>query len=247
MGTRILLFTSVLCLLLCASCTTSNKVAYFQNAQDTTYRQKIGIIEAPFQQGDILSIVVSSRSREASADFNSIDPIFKGYLVDREGNVLLPTLGKIQVAGLTKKQLQEKITNLILSKQLLVEPLVDIRFTNFEVTILGEVSHPSVIQVPSEQISLVKALAYAGDLTIYGKRENVLIVREEDGIRKTRHINLNSSDFLNSEYYYLRPNDLIYVEPNNDRIALSGRKQQVLPLALTGLSFLFVVFDKLIK
>jgi polysaccharide export outer membrane protein len=222
-------------------------VAYFQNAQDTTYRQKIGIIEAPFQQGDILSIVVSSRSREASADFNSIDPIFKGYLVDREGNVLLPTLGKIQVAGLTKKQLQEKITNLILSKQLLVEPLVDIRFTNFEVTILGEVSHPSVIQVPSEQISLVKALAYAGDLTIYGKRENVLIVREEDGIRKTRHINLNSSDFLNSEYYYLRPNDLIYVEPNNDRIALSGRKQQVLPLALTGLSFLFVVFDKLIK
>lgn len=247
MGTRILLFTSVVCLLLCASCTTSNKVAYFQNAQDTTYRQKIGIIEAPFQQGDILSIVVSSRSREASADFNSIDPIFKGYLVDREGNVLLPTLGKIQVAGLTKKQLQDKITNLILSKQLLVEPMVDIRFTNFEVTILGEVSHPSVIQVPSEQISLVKALAYAGDLTIYGKRENVLIVREEDGIRKTRHINLNSSDFLNSEYYYLRPNDLIYVEPNKDRIALSGRKQQVLPLALTGLSFLFVVFDKLIK
>lgn len=247
MGTRILLFTSVVCLLLCASCTTSNKVAYFQNAQDTTYRQKIGIIEAPFQQGDILNIVVSSRSREASAEFNSIDPIFKGYLVDREGNVLLPTLGKIQVAGLTKKQLQEKITGLILSKQLLVEPLVDIRFTNFEVTILGEVSHPTVIQVPSEQISLVKALAYAGDLTIYGKRENVLIVREEDGIRKTRHINLNSSDFLNSEYYYLRPNDLIYVEPNNDRIALSGRKQQVLPLALTGLSFLFVVFDKLIK
>lgn len=247
MGTRILLFTSVVCLLLCASCTTSNKVAYFQNAQDTTYRQKIGIIEAPFQQGDILNIVVSSRSREASAEFNSIDPIFKGYLVDREGNVLLPTLGKIQVAGLTKKQLQDKITGLILSKQLLVEPLVDIRFTNFEVTILGEVSHPSVILVPSEQISLVKALAYAGDLTIYGKRENVLIVREEDGIRKTRHINLNSSDFLNSEYYYLRPNDLIYVEPNNDRIALSGRKQQVLPLALTGLSFLFVVFDKLIK
>ncbi len=247
MGTRILLFTSVICLLLCASCTTTNKVAYFQNAQDTTYRQKIGIIEAPFQQGDILSIVVSSRSREASADFNTNDPIFKGYLVDRDGNILLPTLGKVQVAGLTKRQLQEKITNLILTKQLLVEPLVDIRFTNFEVTVLGEVGHPSVIQVPSEQISLVKALAYAGDLTIYGKRENVLIVREEDGIRKTRHINLNSSDFLNSEYYYLRPNDLIYVEPNNDRIALSGRKQQVLPLALTGLSFLFVVFDKLIK
>ncbi|MEI7734818.1 MAG: polysaccharide biosynthesis/export family protein [Ferruginibacter sp.] len=250
MGTRILFFTSVVCLLLCASCTTSNKVAYFQNAQDTTYRQKIGIIEAPFQQGDIIDIVISSRSREASADFNkapTADAKSTGYLVNRDGEIEIPSLGILKVAGLTKKQLKDNITNQILSKKLLVDPLIEIRFLNFEITVLGEVGHPSVITVPSEQISLVKALALAGDLTIYGKRENILLVREEDGIRKTRHIDINSSDFLNSEFYYLKPNDLVYVEPNKDRVALSGRKQQVLPLAFTGLSFLFVLFDKLIK
>ena len=247
MGTRILLFTSLVCLLLFASCASTNKIAYFQNAKDTIYRQNVKAVEVPFQSNDVVNITISSRSKEASADFNSADLGFKGYLIDRDGNITLPTLGNIQVAGLTKKQLQEKITNLILSKKLLVEPVVDIRFVNFEVTVLGEVGHPVVISVPNEQITLVKALAYAGDLTVFGKRDNVLLIREEDGVRKTRHINLNSSDFLNSEYYYLRPNDLIYVEPNRTKIATSGRSQQILPVVLTGVSFLFLVLDKIIK
>ena len=247
MGTRILLFTCLVCLLLCASCTSTNKIAYFQNAKDTVYRQNVQAVEAPFQKNDVVNITISSRSKEASADFNSADLAFKGYLIDRDGNITLPTLGNIQAAGFTKKQLQDKITNLILSKKLLVDPVVDIRFVNFEVTVLGEVGHPVVITVPNEQITLVKALAFAGDLTVFGKRENVLLIREEDGVRKTRHINLNSSDFLNSEYYYLKPNDLIYVEPNRTKIATSGRSQQILPVVLTGVSFLFLVLDKVIK
>lgn len=171
----------------------------------------------------------------------------KGYLVNEDGNIDLPMLGATKVAGLTKKQLKESITNTILAKKLLVDPLVEIRYLNFEITVLGEVGHPTVINVPSEQITLVKALSLAGDLTIYGKRENVLLVREEDGIRKTKHINLNSSDFLNSDYYYLKPNDLVYVEPNKTKIAVSGRSQQIIPIIFSSISILFLVFDKVIK
>jgi polysaccharide export outer membrane protein len=207
----------------------------------------LGVIDAPFQKNDILDIVISSRSKEASSDFNKSDLTSKGYLINNAGDIELPMIGAIKAAGLTKKQLKENITNAILLKKLLVEPMVEIRYLNFEVTILGEVGHPSVINVPSEQISLIKALALAGDLTIYGKRENVLLVREEDGQRKTRRIDLNSTDFLNSQYYYLKPNDMVYVEPNKTRLFATGKAQQILPLALTGVSLLFLVLDKVIK
>jgi polysaccharide biosynthesis/export protein len=248
MGTRFLLVISLFCLLFCSSCSTTNKIAYFQNAQDTAYKKMLTSIDAPFQKNDMLTIVISSANAVASADFNKGEAAAgKGYLINNEGNVELPMLGDIKAAGLTKKQLKDNITNLILQKKLLVDPLVEIRFLNFEITVLGEVGRPGVINVPSEQITLVKALSIAGDLTVYGKRENVLLIREEDGVRKTRHVDLTSSDFLNSDYYYLKPNDLIYVEPNKTKIAVSGRSQQTIPLIFSSLTVLFFVFDKVIK
>jgi polysaccharide biosynthesis/export protein len=248
MGTRFLLFLSVLSLLFCASCTTTSKTAYFQNALDTTFQQRFGGVDAPIQYSDILSIVITSKSKEASVDFNKADlSATKGYFVNSNGNVQLPTLGYVPAVGFTKKQLEQNITNLITNKKLLLEPIVEVRHLNFEVTVLGEVGHPLVINVPNEQISLVKALGMAGDLTIYGKRDNILLIREEDGIRRTRRIDISSSNFLNSEYYYLKPNDVIYVEPNKAKIAVSGRSQQILPVILTSVSFLFLVLDKIIK
>ncbi len=262
MGTRFLLLTSLVCILFCASCTTSNKIAYFQNAKDTTYRKMIGTIEAPLQSNDFISIAISSLSAEASEIFNPFvrddanlnggtgrtrGQQFVGYLINLEGYIEMPVLGKIMAAGLTKKELKEKITNSIISKKLLIEPLVDIRYLNFEITVLGEVTAPGVINVPNEKISLIKALSLVGDISIYGKKDNVLLIREEDGVRKTRHINLNSSDFLNSEYFYLKPNDVIYVGPNKARVAMTGRTQQILPILLTGLSFFFIIFDRVIR
>jgi polysaccharide export outer membrane protein len=260
MGTRIMLFTALFCLLFCASCTTTNKLAYFQNTKDTTYKQLLSVPESPLQKNDFISISISSLSAEASAIFNPIpanngktatasgnDAQYVGYLINSDGNIQLPILGNIKAAGMTKKQLKDYITNTILAKKLLVDPLVDVRFLNFEVTVIGEVAAPKVITVPNEKISLIKALSMAGDLTVYGKRENVMLIREEDGIRKTRHLNLNSSDFLNSEYYYLKPNDIVYVEPNKAKVAASSRSQQVLPLVLTSISILVFVLDKVIK
>lgn len=210
------------------------------------------MVEAPYQQGDLVDVVITSRSREASAEYNktvNADAKSAGYLINTDGNIEIPSLGVVKAAGYTKKQLKENITSLIVSKKVLVDPMVEIRHLNFEVTVLGEVGHPSVISVPNEQITLIKALALAGDLTIYGKRENILLVREENGVRMTRRININSSDFLNSDFYYLKPNDLLYIEPNKERVdlALSQRRQQVIPLVLTGVSLLFLVFDKVIK
>src|SRR5690606_12091797 len=124
-----------------------------------------------------------------------------GYLVGSDGTIQMPYLGKIKAAGLTQDQLKDNITNMILAKKILIEPLVEIRYLNFEITVLGEVARPTVITVNSDKISLLKALGLAGDLTIYGKRENVLLVREEGGAKKTRHIDLNSPDFFNSPYY----------------------------------------------
>jgi polysaccharide export outer membrane protein len=260
MGTRFMLFTALVCFLFFASCTTSNKLAYFQNAMDTTYKQVLNVTEAPLQKNDFISISISSLSAEASAIFNPIpagnaktatasgnDAQYVGYLINSDGNIQLPILGNIKAAGMTKKQLKEYITNTILAKKLLVDPLVDVRFLNFEVTVIGEVAAPKVITVPNEKISLIKALSMAGDLTVYGKRENVMLIREEDGVRKTRHLNLNSSNFLNSEYYYLKPNDIVYVEPNKAKVAASSRSQQVLPLVLTSISILVFVLDKVIK
>jgi polysaccharide biosynthesis/export protein len=248
MGTRFLLFTSIVFLMLCASCTNTSKIAYFQNNLDTSFQQNFGGVDAPIQYSDILSISITSKSKEASADFNKTDlTASKGYFVNTKGNVQLPTLGYVPAVGFTKKQLEQNIADLIISKKLLLDPIVEIRHLNFEVTVLGEVSHPLVINVPNEQISLVKALGMAGDLTIYGKRDNILLIREEDGVRRTRRIDLTSSNFLNSEYYYLKPNDVIYVEPNKTKIATTGRSQQILPVVITSVSFLFLILDRIIK
>jgi len=261
MVSRIIVIVSILSFFFCESCNTSKKIAYFENVGDDDFKSNLGTIEAPIQRNDILTITISSLNAEASAIFNpgsnsgnketttstggSVQA--GGYLVNSDGYVQLPILGNVTAAGLTKKQLRENITNEILTKKLLVDPIVDIRQLNFEVTVIGEVAKPTVITVPSERISLIKALGLAGDLTIYGKRENVLLIREEDGKKITRHINLNSRDFLNSPYYYLRPNDVVYVEPNKTKVATASRSQQIVPIVLSSLSIIVIVLDRIIK
>jgi polysaccharide export outer membrane protein len=251
------LFIVALIMILSISCTSTKKTVYFYNVQDTTYLQRGSEIQTPIQENDILGISISSLNAEASAIFNppnnnnirsttvtgnNTEP--GGYLVNSDGTIQLPVLGNIKAAGLTKKELKDNITNIILSKKLLVDPLVEIRFLNYEVTVIGEVAHPTVITVPSEKISLLKAIGLAGDLTIYGKRENVLLIREENGKKKTRHIDLNSSNFFNSPYYYLQPNDVVYVEPNKAKVASASRSQQLLPILLSSLSIIVIVLDR---
>jgi polysaccharide export outer membrane protein len=259
MRLTLILFIVAQVMLCCISCTSTKKSVYFYNVEDTTYLQRNPEKEVPIEANDILSIAISSLNAEASAIYNlpnnnnarsttatgsSTEP--GGYLVGSDGNIELPGgLGNIKTAGLTKTELRDYITNLLVSRKLLVDPEVEIRFLNFEVTVLGEVAKPTVITVPSEKISLLKALGLAGDLTIYGRRDNVLLIREENGKKRTRHIDLNSSDFFDSPFYYLKPNDVVYVQPNKAKVASAGRTQQLLPIILGSLSIVVVVLDRI--
>ena len=244
--------------LLFSSCVNTKKVVYFNNVQDTTFYSGNVENQNPIEPNDILSITISSLNAEASAAFNlQSNNISRattvtgsnnesgGHLVNPDGTVVMPILGSIKAAGFTKSQLRQNITNLILTKKLLVDPIVDIRFLNFEVTVLGEVAKPTVITVPNEKISLLKAIGLAGDLTIYAVRDNVLLIRTEDGKKITRHIDLNSSNFFNSPYYYLRPNDVIYVEPNKQKAATAIRNPNTLPIILSVLTMIAIVADRI--
>ena len=247
--------------LFASSCVTTQKATYFNNADDTTFVTRADeSIDAPILKNDILSVVISSANAEASALFNTMNTVqttattstgsttsVTGYLVNRDGYIQLPILGDIKAAGITRKQLKADITNLILDKKLLIDPIVTIRYLNFEVTVIGEVENPTVITVPSEKISLIKALGLAGDITIYGKKDNVLLIRENDGRRKIKRINLNSRNFLTSSYYYLQPNDVVYVEANKEKVASASRNQQMLPAILSGLSLIAVIVTQLVR
>ena len=134
-----------------------------------------------------------------------------------------------------------------MAKKLLVDPIVNVRIMNFKVTVLGEVAKPSVVPVANEKISMLEAIGMAGDMTIYAQRDNVLLIRIENGKRITRRINLNSPEFLGSPFYYLKNNDVVYVEPNKDKIATTRRSQQLLPIIVSVLSVIVIIADRHIK
>lgn len=242
------------------SCTSTRKLTYFGGVENKTFYGADNTDEVLIAPNDILSIDISSLSPEATEIFNpdktsqirattvtGASTVRGGYLVNPDGYIFLPVLGKTKAAGLTKEQLKNNITQTILDKKLLKDPLVEIRFLNYEVTVLGEVGNPTVITVPSEKISMLKAIGLAGDLTIYGKRENVLLIRDENGSRSTHHVDLTSPDFLSSPYYYLEPNDIVYVQPNRARAAQSSLWPQLVPIVLTSLSVAIIVLDRVLR
>jgi polysaccharide export outer membrane protein len=169
-----------------------------------------------------------------------------GYLVSQDGFIEFPALGKIMAAGLTKQKLKEDITEKLVNSKLLIDPIVTVRFLNYRVTVLGEVARPTVVTVPNERISILEAIGLAGDITIYGKRDNVLLIREEKATKVIKRINLNSSEILSSPYYYLKSNDVVYVEPNNAKIVGASNTRQLLPTILSALSFVAIILTRVL-
>lgn len=244
----------------CASCTSTQKVIYFNNITDTTIASANIGMEPVIQKKDILSISVSSLNPQASIIFNTPNVSTAsattssgtptqsaGYLVNAEGYIQFPVLGDIKAEGLTKRQLEEEISRRLVDQKLLLDPIVSIRYLNFRVTVLGEVAKPTVVSVPSEKINIFEAIGLAGDLTIYAKRDNVLLIREEDGKKVVRRLDLNSGAIFNSPYYYLKSNDIVYAEPNKTKIASTSQIRQLLPTILSGLSFITIVVDRVLR
>ena len=221
---------AVLCMTL-GSCGSSKQIAYFQNADSLNYAASKGLFDAKIMPKDLLTITVSTTDPKAATPFNlSVTNTLNatGYLstgagslqtclVDNDGFINFPVVGQLKVGGMTKRQCENYIRDKILPYMSKTEnPIVTVKMASFKVTVAGEVKAPGVFNVDQEKISVIEALARAGDLTIYGKRGNVLLIREDaTGEKSVHRLNLNDANLINSPYYYLQQNDYLYVEPNS--------------------------------
>lgn len=219
-----------------ASCKTYEKINYMQDVRVDTP------VEVSVNQGiriqpqDMLSIVVSSKTPELAMIFNLPVVSYQagsevvsgagsqrllGYVVDNNGEIDFPVLGKIKVAGLTRWEVQEYIKKTIIDAGLMKDLVVTVEFMNFKISIMGEVNSPGTYTINGDKVTLLEALSMARDLTIYGKRDGVYVVREENGVRTTYNVDLRSVSLFDSPVYYLRQNDVVYVEPNKVRAGQS--------------------------
>ena len=231
------LFLSTLVVLLC-SCASTKNVAYFQNADQIDFEQSRMLYDAKIMPKDILSITVSTSNPDAAKPFNLSVPTtysesnrnlyttgqLQSYLVDNDGHIDFPIVGTLKVGGLTKSDCEQLIRSKIipyLNKN--ENPIVTVRMTNYKISVLGEVNKPGMFTVNNEKINILEALAQAGDLTIWGVRDKVKLIREDATGKKEMHVlNLNDASIINSPYYYLQQNDIVYVEPNKVKARNSG-------------------------
>lgn len=216
---------------------TWKNINYLQDVQENTSMPMAvnrGIIIQPQDQ---LSIIVTSRNTALAAQFNKSVSTFytgsemaavggasqriTGYAVDNEGDINFPQLGKLHVAGLNRWELQDKITERLVKDGLLTDANVTVEFLNFKISVLGEVPSPGSYTVTGDKITIFQALALARDLSIYGQRDNVMVIREKNGERQIYMLDLRSSDVFNSEAYYLQQNDVVYVTPSKVRAGQS--------------------------
>jgi polysaccharide export outer membrane protein len=234
------------------SCAPSRKAVYFNSSGDNTVIDtESESLQPVIQKNDLLSITISSLYSEASEIFNRNTAASDdrgsnstGYIVDQDGYIQIQMLGRIKVYGLTIKAIKETITNSLIAEKLLIDPIVNIRYLNFKVTVLGEVGRPNVFTVPSEKISLLEALGLAGDVTIYGRKDNVMVIREEEGKKVIKRFNLNSADLFTSPYYYLKSNDVVYVEPSKVKMTNANSTRQWLPVIITGVSAIIIAVSR---
>ena len=195
------------------SCMSTKKVTYFQNLDNVDLSKTTGLYDAKIMPKDILSITVHTLTTEASEAFN-----LKGgsnYLVDNEGNIDFPVVGTLPLGGMTTKEAEALIKSKIVPYMSASEnPIVQVRMSNYKYAMLGGIKAPGVYTAPNEKISIVEAIARAGDLDLYGQRDRIFLIREnEHGEREYHQLNINDAEIFNSPYFYLQQNDIVYVEP----------------------------------
>lgn len=219
-----------LSLLVLLSCASKKKVVYLQDIDQTKSYDSSTLYEPKLQPDDLLSIIVSAENPELTVPFNlpqiqgnyeinNNQNGIKTYLVDNYGFIEFPVIGKMKLGGLTRTEATAKLV--VAVSEYIKNPIVNLRILNFKVSILGEVLKPSSFTLSSERITLLEAISMAGDLTIHGKRNNILIIREAEGKKTYNRIDITKSDFLNSPFYYLAQNDIVVVEPNKTRVNAS--------------------------
>lgn len=254
----LIVIVSILICCFFSSCVSTKSSVYFRDIPDTIISPVAGNFEPVIQKNDILQITVSSMNIEDAVIYNtpsianiggavSSGPQAVGFLVSEQGFIQYPVLGQVKAAGLRKSELTRYLHDQLEEKKLLVDPVVSIRFLNYRVTVLGEVGRPAVVNVGNEKITIMEALGLAGDITVFGRKDNVVLIRDVDGVRTVKRLNLNNKEIFSSPYYYLQSNDVVYVEPNKAKIGSTDRARQTIPIILSGLSFLVIVLDRLVR
>lgn len=225
-------------ILVLTGCAAPERVLYFQDLDKGLQQNIEQSYEIKIRPDDILGITVSARNPELALPFNLPATSYTleakssgltgqlGYQVDNEGYIAFPQLGKIKVLGMSRSELANEITRRLQEKNYLQDPVVTVTFQNFKVSVMGEVKTPKVIDVKSDRITVLEALAEAGDLGIQAKRDRVAVIREVNGQRTVHYLDLRSSEIFKSPYYYLQQNDVVYVEPNNAK-TIQNRSTQV--------------------
>lgn len=247
--------TKIFCMLLVAatlfSCASKKKILYLQSNDEQKTTDEFLNYEPLLQPDDELMIIISAENPEVVVPYNlstfsfqTNSDLFVGqqriqsYLIDKEGYIEMPMLGKLKLAGMTRLQAIEKIKNLLVND--IKNPTVNLRLLNFKVSVLGEVNRPGIQNIQSDRITVLEALSYAGDLTIYGDRKSILIIREIDGVKTIETVDITNRDLINSPYYYLSQNDVVYVEPNKTKVNSSVVGPNV-TVILTSLSLVIAV------
>lgn len=214
-------------LLLLSSCASRKDLVYYQDIDSVQMNNST--YQSLLQPDDLLTIIVRGENPEAVVAFNmpnisyntndqvgvEIQRLFT-YLIDSENTINFPVIGKIKLGGLSRVDAEKALVKEI--SKYVINPKIDLRILNYKITVQGEVNKPGTYPITSERVTVLEALSIAGDLTVYGKRNNIMLLREENGAKKVVRMDLTKADFINSPYYYLRQNDVIYVEPNKTKI-----------------------------
>lgn len=259
-GLCFVFFASAFC-----SCNTYKTVPYFHDLPDTTTAAMgytVPFKSPVIQPDDILAINISTLDQDLTNFLNKtaigtsmsgVSPTaapvssqqdVSGYLVDKNGEIELPFIGKIKLVGLTTSEAKDSIKSQV--SKYFKQPVVSVRFANFKITLLGEVTHPATYTVPNEKINILDALGMAGDITVYGKKENVLLLRDTlNGNKKMTRLNVDSKSIVSSPYFYLRPNDIVYVEPNEYKTTQDAvqRNRSIITISL---SIALVIISRLL-
>jgi len=238
------------------SCISNKELTYFHNLKDTTFQLVSKNFEPHIQRGDIIYVAVTGADPNSAALFNSANAVMTqngigsfptlavpGLMVTEEGIIQLPKIGSIQVIGKTTNEIAKTIRPLL--EPYVKDPIITVRLMNFRISVLGEVTRPATISITNERVSFLEALGFAGDLTPYGNRKNILLIRDSSGIQITKRIDLTNTSAFSAQTFYLRPNDVIYVEPNNVRSLASSNIPLVTPYVFSALSLLLILIQRI--
>ncbi len=246
MRNLVFLFSAVLIL---GACVPHKKITYFNDIQGSAEGQVD--FKAPpeitLQPNDVVEIDINSVSKETNQYFlksgSAVDKEYSGntYQLSTKGSVILPLIGQIILKDKTPEEAEEIIKNAAL--KYLQSPTVNVRLVSFQITVLGEVNNPGIYNISDSKATILEALGYAGDLTIYGKRDNVLLIRNDKDEKKYMRFNLNDSEVLSSEIFYLKNNDVLYVEPSKGKSSADDNAYRILPLVISTLTFVTVLIS----